>query len=92
MNKNKKKDFCMFALPGIFCFLAVVIVPFVYGIYLTLTDWNGVSNTKNFIGIQNFAGVFRDRLDQNEKYRSATYDAFHYDLSVPDTFPCFHGL
>lgn len=45
-NKNKGKDFCMFALPGMFCFFAVVIIPFVYGVYLTLTDWDGVAKTK----------------------------------------------
>ena len=47
-SNNKKKDFCMFALPGMFCFFAVVIVPFLYGVYLTLTDWNGVSKVKEF--------------------------------------------
>ena len=36
-SSNKGKDFCVFALPGLFCFLAVVMVPFIYGIYLTLT-------------------------------------------------------
>lgn len=46
-SSNKGKDFCVFALPGLFCFLAVVMVPFIYGIYLTLTDWNGVSSVKN---------------------------------------------
>lgn len=50
----------MFALPGMFCFFAVVIIPFVYGVYLTLTDWNGVSKVKNFIGFENFGGVVRD--------------------------------
>ena len=59
-SKNNGKDFCMFALPGMFCFFAVVIIPFVYGIYLTLTDWNGVSKVKNFVGLKNFAGVMRD--------------------------------
>ncbi len=34
--------------------------PFVYGVYLTLTDWNGVSKVKNFVGLKNFAGVMRD--------------------------------
>ena len=58
--KNNGKDFCMFALPGMFCFFAVVIVPFIYGIYLTLTDWNGVAKVKNFIGLKNFAGVVKD--------------------------------
>lgn len=58
--KNKGKDFCIFALPGIFCFLAVVMVPFVYGVYLTMTDWNGVSAVKNFVGLKNFATMFKD--------------------------------
>lgn len=60
-SKNRVKDFGIFALPGMFCFFAVVIVPFVYGVYLTFTDWNGVSQTKNFIGLQNFTGVIRDK-------------------------------
>ncbi len=59
-GKNNKKDFGIFAFPGLFCFLAVVIVPFVYGVYLTLTDWNGVSNIKNFVGLKNFKGVIED--------------------------------
>ncbi len=58
-TKNKGKDFCMFALPGMFCFFAVVIVPFLYGVYLTLTDWNGVAEVKNFVGL-NFGGVVKD--------------------------------
>lgn len=58
--KNKGKDFCIFALPGMFCFFAVVIIPFIYGVYLTFTDWNGVSQTKNSIGPKNFAGVLQD--------------------------------
>ena len=59
-SSNKGKDFCVFALPGLFCFQAVVMVPFIYGIYLTLTDWNGVSSVKNFVGLSNFAAVMRD--------------------------------
>lgn len=59
-SSNKGKDFCVFALPSLFCFLAVVMVPFIYGIYLTLTDWNGVSSVKNFVGLSNFAAVMRD--------------------------------
>ena len=59
-SSNNKKDFCIFALPGLFCFVAVVMVPFLYGVYLTLTDWNGVAKEKNFIGLANFAGVIKD--------------------------------
>lgn len=59
-SKNSGKDFCIFGLPGLFCFFAVVIVPFVYGVYLTMTDWDGVATKKNFIGAANFLGVVRD--------------------------------
>lgn len=59
-SKNGGKEFCFFALPGLFCFLAVVIVPFIYGVYLTLTDWDGVASVKNFVGLENFAGVMKD--------------------------------
>ena len=59
-SSNNKKDFCIFALPGLFCFIAVVMVPFQYWVYLTLTDWNGVSKEKNFIGLVNFAGVMKE--------------------------------
>ena len=61
-SKNKGKDFCIFALPGMFCFFAVVIVPFLYGVYLTFTDWNGVARDKNFIGFTNFISVVQDKL------------------------------
>ena len=59
-TKHGGKELCMFALPGLFCFLAVVIVPFIYGVYLTLTDWDGVASVKNFVGLENFGGVMRD--------------------------------
>lgn len=59
-SKNNGKDFCIFALPRLFCFIAVVIIPFVYGVYLTMTDWNGVSAVKNFVGLKNFGGVMKD--------------------------------
>ena len=59
-KKNNGKDFCLFALPGMFCFFAVVIIPFLYGVYLTLTDWDGVSEVKNFVGLETFGAVLRD--------------------------------
>lgn len=59
-SSNKEKISVYLRCRSIFCFLAVVMVPFIYGIYLTLTDWNGVSSVKNFVGLSNFAAVMRD--------------------------------
>ena len=48
-RKQSLKIFGIFALPGIFAFTAVVIIPFLYGLYLTFTDWNGISSNTNII-------------------------------------------
>ena len=56
----KVKQYLMFAGPGTILFLAVVIVPFIYGLYLTLTSWDGVSRSKPFVGFENFANAFKD--------------------------------
>lgn len=57
---EKFKNLCIFALPGCFVFCAVVILPFLYGFYLTLTDWDGVSKMKNMVGLENYLAVFTD--------------------------------
>lgn len=57
---EKIRNLCVFALPGCLVFCAVVILPFLYGFYLTLTDWDGVSKVKNIVGIKNYVAVFKD--------------------------------
>lgn len=51
----------LFLLPALVLYLVWIIGPTLYTIYLSLTDWDGIS-TPNFIGLQNFARLFqRDR-------------------------------
>lgn len=52
--------FLSFAGPSVFLFAAVVIAPFIFGIYLTFTDWNGISSTMSFSGKANYVALFRD--------------------------------
>lgn len=58
-NSSLKAGF-MFATPGLLIFLLVVIVPFIYGFYLTFTDWNGVSDAKSLVGFTNYIKTFQD--------------------------------
>ena len=50
---EKIRNLFIFAIPGCAIFFAVVMIPFIYGFYLTLTDWNGVSSVKNIVGLSN---------------------------------------
>ena len=56
----KCRQFLMFAGVTTAVFVAVVIVPFIYGIYLTLTSWDGVSKEKPFVGLANYVATFAD--------------------------------
>ena len=58
---EKYRNLCTFALPGVLVFVLVVIVPFIYGFYITLTDWDGVATVKNFVGFSNYAVTFQDK-------------------------------
>lgn len=52
--------FTGFAGPAAICFVLVMLIPFIYGMYLTLTDWNGISAEKVFVGVENYKAIFRD--------------------------------
>ncbi|NCB02636.1 MAG: sugar ABC transporter permease [Spirochaetia bacterium] len=48
----------LFLAPCLFAFLMIIIIPFFFGLYYSMTDWNGVSNNITFVGFTNFAGLF----------------------------------
>ncbi len=56
--KQSKLVNVMFLLPCVFAFAMVIIIPFFLGIYYSMTDWNGVSNTIKFVGFKNFQNLF----------------------------------
>lgn len=77
MNTNtmsyKTKQFLMFAGVTTFVFCAVVVVPFVYGLYLTLTSWDGVSLDKPFVGMDNYMATFADGAYWQALLRTGIY-------------------
>lgn len=56
----KCKQFLMFVGVTTAVFAAVVIVPFIYGLYLTFTSWDGISTQKPFVGFANYVATFAD--------------------------------
>ena len=63
----------MFAGPATFLFCAVVILPFVYGLYLTFTSWDGISKTKPFVGVANYIAAFQDAAYWQAMGRTIVY-------------------
>ena len=72
----KTKQFLMFAGPAALLFLGTVIVPFIYGFYLTFTSWDGIAKEKPFVGISNYIAAFQDTAYWAALGRTAIYSFF----------------
>lgn len=55
-------SFLLFVGPAVFIWFSVVLLPFIYGIGITFTDWNGLSMHINFVGLHNYQKVFTDSV------------------------------
>lgn len=60
-------------LPALFIFGVFVAYPFLFGLQLSFTDWNGFSADRSFIGFKNFG-----RLVMDPNYRTAITNTFIY--------------
>ena len=54
--------FGIFVLPALFFVLLATDIPFILNMVYSLFEWNGVSKSATFVGLENFAKIFRDRL------------------------------
>ncbi|OMF35872.1 ABC transporter permease [Paenibacillus sp. FSL H8-0548] len=59
---NRLRLRLLFTGPTLFSFFAVMIIPFLYGIYLTFTNWDGISTTSSLVGFSNYVAVFNDSV------------------------------
>lgn len=72
---QKKQSFwgMIFVLPSLFGLLVFVFAPIIQSLILSLYDWDLISNTRNFIGIQNYLKAFSD-----ERFWNAMKNTFLY--------------
>lgn len=84
--KNKKRSgniriFLLFALPAVFLWFSVVVVPFFYGVGITFTDWDGMSMDINFTGLANYKEVFTDATFLTSLFKTVIFVAGSVVLS-----------
>ncbi len=67
MNRYTKDKivFWAFLAPALFAFSVVVIIPFIMGIYYSMTDWTAVAGLEvNWIGLENYKNMLSDKAFQ----------------------------
>lgn len=48
----------IFLLPVLSLYIVSVVYPFLSGLHISLTDWNGVSRELNYVGLKNYINIF----------------------------------
>ncbi|MGC6768460.1 carbohydrate ABC transporter permease [Enterococcus sp. LJL128] len=59
MKHQKKTWFYLFAAPVVLALTLVVVVPFLYGVYYSFTNWDAVARGE-FIGLENYVNLLSD--------------------------------
>jgi len=62
---KKKISFWLFLAPVLVAFILVVLIPLIMGIYYSFTDWNGIGNNADFVGLKNYISSFKDAEFRN---------------------------
>ncbi|MCH4191682.1 MAG: sugar ABC transporter permease [Butyrivibrio sp.] len=70
----------LFILPSLIIFVTFMIIPIFMGLYISLTDYDGFK-TMNFIGLKNYADMFKDSYFQVSFKNNILYTLF----TVPGT-------
>lgn len=76
--KTKNLAFWLFLLPVLVALFMVIIIPFIYGIYYSFTNWNGdISQTPGFVGFQNYVDLLKD-----DTFINALMFTFKYSIAA----------
>lgn len=82
--------FLVFGGPSIFAFAAVVIIPFIVGLYLTFTNWDVRTGDSSLIGFTNYLEVFRDKVFLQQLWFTLKYVFF--TVVIANVFAFFIAL
>lgn len=79
---SNKKAICIFVLPTLIIFVAIVLVPIFISSYYSLLNWNGIGKGR-FIGLQNYVTMFTNTRALNSMKNSLLFAAVSVFIQLP---------
>ena len=76
LNAQKKdmwKLILIFFLPAVIIWLTAMVIPFIYGIWISFVKWDGIGDNYTFVGVANYAKLFRSAKFFQSLNRTAIY-------------------
>jgi raffinose/stachyose/melibiose transport system permease protein len=74
-NIKQRLTYFTFTGPSIILYCLFILWPLGLAIYYSLQDWNGISTAYNFVGIQNYINVFKEKAFINSILFTLNYMA-----------------
>jgi multiple sugar transport system permease protein len=85
MDKRKSSfTSFLFVLPYLTMFILFLIIPLVYGIYISFHEWNLISPDRPFVGLKNYVDILNPNTAAHETFFSGLWNTLQFVLySVP---------
>ena len=58
VRRQQARYAILFVAPGLLIYLAFMIYPFLNTVYLSFTNWDGITANKDWVGLSNYARIF----------------------------------
>lgn len=58
---SKQSSLHLFYIPAMLLFICFTLVPLIWGLGLSFTDWDGYTAGKHFVAFQNYTDLFKDQ-------------------------------
>lgn len=72
-EKHPNRSLLLFCLPALTVYIVFKLFPAVTGILYSLTNWNGLNKSYDFIGLKNFVEIFHDTYYWNAMLFTSKY-------------------
>ena len=59
-RQKRKLTEALFLVPTLLAFVMVIIIPFIYGIYYSFTNWQGTGAATAWVGLSNYVAIFQE--------------------------------
>ena len=61
-NREREITYALFVAPALILYLLFFVWPVGMGAYYSLTNWSGISSDIKFVGLSNYAKLFKDKV------------------------------
>ncbi len=81
-SRYSSGTFYLFVSPWIIGFLLLTLIPLLYALALSFTDWDGLSPHWHIIGLANYVNIFQDSEAMGSLARTLLYTVITVPLSI----------